>query len=111
MPVSSFCAFGLVKLCGRQDFDVFSSNSDCKFEVQSRFERKLVGQNFEVKPLAYYMESPWNSLNRQPMVEWLSHSQSQEDKQRLTMIGNQVVPRMCSLAYDLLIRMRRQEAA
>ena len=51
------------------------------------------------------MTEPWNPLNQVPIHEWLTHSQSEEDKCRLRAMGNIVVPYQGRLAGKVLARM------
>ena len=61
-----------------------------------------------MKPLAAYMDDPWNPRNSLPMCRWLTQTRDESDRARMTMMGNQIVPPAASLAYDILIRMHRE---
>ena len=49
-------------------------------------------------------EEVWNTNSRIPMARWLSHSQTEQDKERLQCLGNIVVPAQASLGASLLSR-------
>lgn len=48
------------------------------------------------------LTAPWNAGSRPPIEDWLAHSQSPEDRQRLTCMGNIVVPLQAKHALSLL---------
>lgn len=48
------------------------------------------------------LTAPWNEGSRPPIEDWLAHSQSPEDRERLTCMGNIVVPLQAKHALSLL---------
>ena len=66
-------------------------------------------QDVEVKDMADFLEPEFNHLNRQPMAQpmatWLSKDSEENQRNRLTSLGNVVVPQCGALALNLLHRM------
>ena len=67
-------------------------------------------QDLELQPLASFLQTSWNCLNKVPVAQWLASSQSDEDRQRLHALGNIAVPACGQLAGEVLLRICRLQA-
>ena len=59
----------------------------------------------EQKPLEWWVQQEWNPLAKRPLHTWLDHERSEEDKCRMSAMGNLVVPRQASLGACVLSRL------
>ena len=69
----------------------------------------LIFQDIGGAPFASHLQTKWNKDSSIPMYKWLSECQTKEDKQRLHMLGNCVVPAAASLAMAVLLKMKRDD--
>lgn len=65
----------------------------------------LQGCNF--RPCDDHCVSRWNPLNEKPMHKWLDPEQQDGDSERMKMLGNQVVPAQAALAFETILKMRK----
>ena len=65
----------------------------------------LQGCNF--RPCDDHCVSRWNPLNEKPMHKWLDPEKQDADSERMKMLGNQVVPAQATLAFETILKMRR----
>ena len=65
--------------------------------------------SFQVKPLAAF-PGIWNQgIPSPPQHTWLAVQQSQEDRNRLRMMGNCIVPSMANLAMNIFAGMTKDQ--
>ena len=96
-------------LCSRPGQRVFKDRVS-RLSHGSAFLLQCVLQDLPVRPLNSFLMEPWNIDSRPPMFKWLQTEQSDSDKARLRMMGNLVVPRMASLAIQVLASMQPESA-
>lgn len=68
-------------------------------------------KDYECTPVKDHCGTSWNVWSRLPVDQWLSPTQSQSDRDRLHMMGNQVIPQQAFLGFETLLRMRRAARA
>ena len=59
----------------------------------------------------HFMQKEWNSTAKIPMHLWLAERQVPAERTRLHQLGNCVVPAAARLAFEVLLRMKRQAEA
>lgn len=60
-------------------------------------------QDLPLQPLNKFSQEPFNPLNSLPLHAWLtSKKPTQDDQERLKMLGNVVVPQCAQLAGSIL---------
>ena len=61
-------------------------------------------QDMKRYPTDFHHNRPWNDGNAVPMHRWLCSDRSDVDKQRMTALGNVVVPACAHMAAQMLCR-------
>ena len=55
--------------------------------------------------------APWNEGAKPPLQDWLARSQSEQDRNRLSCLGNIVVPLQARRAVSIISQIRAEGAA
>lgn len=66
-------------------------------------------QDIQLRELQTFLPDAWNQVNALPLHQWLqAEKYSNDEEERMKLLGNLVVPACADLAGDLLLRMARQ---
>ena len=88
-------------VCGSIFSNLWASKCHKPFQLQDYAPREFV----------HFVQQEWNATSKVPMHLWLNDSQRPPERSRLHQLGNCVVPAAARLAFEVLLKMKRQAKA